>query len=250
MNFDIVLACIWIFFWELYWNFVWWWSLVTQIFLQNIIGFDIKNAIALDNAAVLWSEIGLLCMLLRKEKIESWMWVLVIVAIFWALFWANLLSVVPSQYMKIFFTLAIVGLVIKNLFFASVEKWEKWCILSPQKLIFLCIAWFFIATYNAFLSVWDFIVGLLVLTSLFHFTYHRALFVLSFSFVFARAIGTVEYFRLWLIDINFYFPMFFTALCSGLIAGYFVHKIHSNILEKFLKYLSVLLALYLVIELV
>ena len=53
---------------------------MTQIFLQNIIGFEIKNAIALDNAAVLGSEIGLLLMLLRKEKIEKWMWYMMAVA--------------------------------------------------------------------------------------------------------------------------------------------------------------------------
>ena len=57
MNFDIILACIGIFFGELYGNFVGGGSLVTQIFLQNIIGFEIKHAIALDNAAVLGSEI-------------------------------------------------------------------------------------------------------------------------------------------------------------------------------------------------
>lgn len=53
---------------------------MTQIFLQNIIGFEIKNAIALDNAAVLGSEIGLLVMLLRKQKIEKWMWYVVVVS--------------------------------------------------------------------------------------------------------------------------------------------------------------------------
>ncbi len=249
IHLDIFLACIGIFFWELYGNFVWWGSLVTQIFLQNIIGFPIKNAIALDNAAVLWSEIGLLCMLLRKERIEKWMWNLVIVAIFWAFFWANLLNIVPSEYVKICFTWAIIGLVVKNLFFSSAEKWEKWLIISYKNIFLLCIATFFIATYNAFLSIWDFIVWLLTLTAIFHFSYHRALFLLSFAFVFARAVGTLEYFRLGLIDVEFYIPMFFTALSSGLIAWYFVHKIHSRILEKFLKYLSVLLAIYLVFEL-
>lgn len=53
MNIDILLACLGIFFGELYGNLVGGGSLVTQIFLQNIIGFEIKNAIALDNAAVL-----------------------------------------------------------------------------------------------------------------------------------------------------------------------------------------------------
>ena len=249
MNIDIVLACIGIFFGELYWNFVWWWSLVTQIFLQNIIGFDIKNAIALDNAAVLWSEIGLLVMLLRTQKIESWMWWLVWVSSLWAIFWANLLNIVPMEVMKIVFTLAVLGLVIKNLFFSSETHIEKGFILNRRNLVLLCIASFFIATYNAFLSIWDFIIWLLILTSIFHFKYHRALFILTFCFVFARAVGTLEYFRLDLIDVDFYIPMFFSAMMSWLIAWYFVEKIHSDTLTKFLKYLSIVLAGYLIFQL-
>lgn len=249
MNFDIFLACIGIFFGELYGNFVGGWSLVTQIFLQNIIGFDIKNAIALDNAAVLWSEIWLLFMLLRKQKIEKWMWYVVVISSLWALFWANLLNIVPNEIMKIIFTLAVVWLVVKNLFFSSEKPKETGFIVNNRNLVLLCIASFFIATYNSFLSIWDFIIGLLVLTSVFHFKYHRALFVLSFGFVFARSVGTVEYFRLGLIDINFYVPMFITALFAWVIAGYFVEKIHSDILNKILKYLSILLAVYLVAQL-
>lgn len=246
MNSDIFLACIGIFFGELYGNFVGGWSLVTQIFLQNIIGFEIKNAIALDNAAVLWSEIWLLFMLLRKQKIEKWMWYIVAVSSLWALFWANLLNIVPSEIMKIIFTLAVVWLVVKNLFFSSEKPKETGFIVSNKNLILLCITSFFIATYNSFLSIWDFIIGLLALTSIFHFKYHRALFVLTFGFVFARAVWTVEYFRLDLINISFYIPMFITALLAWVIAGYFVEKIHSDILSKILKYLSVLLAIYLI----
>lgn len=249
MNFDIFLACIGIFFGELYGNFVGWGSLVTQIFLQNIIGFEIKNAIALDNAAVLGSEIGLLLMLLKKEKIEKWMWYMMGVAWFWSLFGANLLHTIPTEYVKVIFTIAVVWLVIKNLFFPSLGLKERWFHPTQRTLFPLAVATFFIATYNAFLSIWDFIIGLLILTSLFHFSYHRALFVLSFCFVFARAVGTFEYFRLDLIDIHFYIPMFCTAFCSGIIAGYFVHKIHSDILTKILKYLSFFLAGYLVFQL-
>jgi len=249
MNFDIVLACLGIFFGELYGNFVGGGSLVTQIFLQNLIGFEIKNAIALDNAAVLWSEIGLLMMLLRKQKIERWMWYLVWVSSLWAIFWANLLYIIPTAVMKFIFTFAVIGLVIKNLFFSSTTHKEQVFVWNKKNLILLCGASFFIATYNAFLSIGDFIIGLLVLTSIFHFTYHRALFILTFAFVFARAIGTIEYLRLWLIDLDFYIPMFFSAMASWLIAGYFVHKIHSDILGKILKYISVFLAGYLVLQL-
>lgn len=249
MNFDIALACLGIFFGELYGNFVGWGSLVTQIFLQNIIWFEIKNAIALDNAAVLGSEIGLLTMLLRKQKIEKWMWSVVVVSSFGALFWANLLNIVPTDIMKIVFTLAVVWLVVKNLFFSSDNKKENGFVLSSRNLILLCIASFFIATYNAFLSIWDFIIGLLILTSIFHFKYHRALFLLTFWFVFARSVGTLEYLRLDLIDMNFYLPMFLSAMLSGLIAGYLVEHVHSDILNKILKYLSIFLALYLVVQL-
>ncbi len=249
MNTDILLACLGIFFGELYGNFVGWGSLVTQIFLQHVIGFDIKNAIALDNAAVLWSEIGLLAMLLRKQKIEIWMWWVVWISSLWALFGANLLNIVPTEIMKIIFTLAIVWLVIKNLFFSSKETKERGFIFTKNNLILLCIASFFIATYNAFLSVWDFIIGLLVLTSIFHFKYHRALFLLTFGFVFARAVWTLEYFRLGLIDLDFYIPMFISAMGSWIIAWYFVEKIKSDILGKILKYLSVLLAGYLIFQL-
>lgn len=249
MNFDIVLACLGIFFWELYGNFVGGGSLVTQIFLQNIIWFEIKNAIALDNAAVLWSEIGLLVMLLRKQKVEKWMWYVVVVSSFWALFGANLLNIVPTEVMKLIFTLAVISLVIKNLFFSSENHKEKGFILNRTNLALLCFASFFIASYNAFLSIGDFIIGLLVLTSIFHFKYHRALFLLTFGFVFARAVGTIEYFRLDLIDIDFYVPMFLSAMVSGLIAGYLVEHVHSDILSRILKYLSIFLALYLIVQL-
>lgn len=109
-------------------------------------------------------------------------------------------------------------MVIKNLFFASQEHKEKGFVVSSKNIALLCFASFFIATYNAFLSIGDFIIGLLILTSVFHFKYYRALFLLTFGFVFARAVGTVEYLRLDLIDMNFYFPMFFAAMVSGLIA--------------------------------
>lgn len=250
MNIDILIACIGIFIWELYGNFVWGWSIVTQIFLQNIIWFEIKNAIALDNAAVLWSQIGLLFMLLRKENVEKWMWVIAWAALFWAYLWANLLYALPSDYVKVIFTLAIVWLVIKNFFFPSHwEQQKKWFILNKKNLVLLCFAAFFIATYNAFLSIWNFIFGLLILTSIFHFTYHRALFILSFAFVFARTLGTYEYMRLWLLDFDFFIPMFVTAFASGIIVGSLVHKIQSNTLNMFLKYFSVLLALYLIMQL-
>jgi len=249
MNFDIFLACAGIFFGELYGNFVGGWSLVTQIFLQNIIGFDIKNAIALDNAAVLWSEIGLLIMLLRKQKIEKWMWYVVWVSSLWALFWANLLNIIPSEVMKVFFTWAVLWLVIKTLFFSNWKQWE--IVFNPnlRNIVLLCTASFFIATYNAFLSVGDFIIWLLILTTIFKFPYHRALFLLTFGFVFARAVWTIEYFRLDLIDTSFYFPMLLSATVSWLIAWYFVEKIHSDILTKFLRYLSVFLAWYLIFQL-
>jgi hypothetical protein len=43
--------------------------------------------------------------------------------------------------------------------------------------------------------------------------------------------------------------MFFTAMAAWIIAWYFVEKIHSDILNKFLKYLSIVLAGYLLLQL-
>lgn len=246
---DIFLASIGIFIWELYGTFVGWWSLVTQIVLQDVIGFNIKNAIALDNAAILGWEIWLLIMLLRKNKIEKWMWYIVICASFWAIFWANLLYMIPSEIMKIFFTGAVVWVVIKNLIPSKDKAYKSDFDASHKSLLFLCFACFFIWIYNSFLSIWDFIIGLLILTWFFHFKYHKALFILSFGFVFWRAIWTLEYFRLWLIDIDFYVPMFFATLMSWLLWWYFVEKIHSDTLTKILKYLSIFLAWYLVFQL-
>jgi len=67
---EIIIACIGIFLGEFYGNFVGGGSIVTQFVLQNIIGMDLKSAIALDNAAVIGSEMGLLCMLLWHHRIR------------------------------------------------------------------------------------------------------------------------------------------------------------------------------------
>jgi len=149
--------------------------------------------------------------------------------------------------MKFLFTIAIIGIVTKN-FFPSKQEKSIGFVLTKKSLIFLCFALLFVAVYNAFLSIWDFLIGLLILTSVFHFPYHKALFLITFTSVFTRAAASLEYFRLDLIDTNFYMPMFVTALIAWLIAGYFVQKIDNDILSKILKYLSIFLALYLVID--
>lgn len=90
---------------------------------------------------------------------------------------------------------------------------------------------------------------MLILTALFRFKYHKALFIFAFITAFPRFVSTIEYFRHGLLDMNFYIPMFFSSLVAGALAGYIVEKIDSKALNVFLKYLTVAMAGYLVFEL-
>jgi len=117
---------------------------------------------------------------------------------------------------------------------------------SKKNITLLSILVFFIAIYSSFMSIWDFVIWLLLLTSLFHFKYHKALFILSITSVIIRLIATIEYFRYWLIDFDFFIPMFFSAMIAWFIAWYFVEKIDSKILEKLLKFIWVFLAIYII----
>lgn len=72
MNSDIIIATIGVFIGELYGNFVWGGSVVTQIVLQNILWMDIKSAMALDNAAVIGSNLWLIIIMMRKYKFKKW----------------------------------------------------------------------------------------------------------------------------------------------------------------------------------
>ncbi len=245
---DIFLASVWVFLWELYWNFVWWGSIVTQFFLQSIIWIDIKNAIALDNSAVLGSEIWLSIMLLRKNKFEKWFILLIIYWILGSFLWVFILNILPVEILQIIFTIILFWIVWYSFIWKS-SKNEKWFIKNRKNIILLSIWIFFIAIYSSFMSIWDFVIWLLLLTSIFHFKYHKALFILSITSVIIRLIATIEYFRYWLIDLKYFIPMFFSAMLAWFIAWYFVEKIDSKILEKLLKFIWIFLAIYIVFNL-
>jgi len=57
---EIFLASLGMFVGELYGNMVGGGSLVTQTVLQSILHIDIKSAIALDNAAIVGSALGII----------------------------------------------------------------------------------------------------------------------------------------------------------------------------------------------
>lgn len=87
MNLDIIYASLGVFVGELYGSFVGGGSLITQLVLQEVVGFDIRHSIALDNAAVLGSALGLLGMLLYQgHRPEKWMWYMIIISTLGALF--------------------------------------------------------------------------------------------------------------------------------------------------------------------
>ena len=242
---DIFLASIGVSLWWFYWSFVWGWSIVTQFFLQNLIWIDIKNAMALDNAAALWTEIWLAIMLLRKNKFEKWMIYLIISWIIWSFIWVFILNILPVFLLKIVFSVILLSIVIYS-FLPKSSKNTKWFIVNKRNIILLSIWIFFQAIYSSFMSIWDFVVWLLLLTSLFNFKYHKALFILSISSVFIRLIATEEYFRYWLIDFDFFIPMFFSAMIAWFWAWYLVEKVNAKKIEILLKFIWVFLSMYII----
>jgi len=247
MNSDIIVATLGVFLWEIYWNFVWWGSLVTQIALQNIIWMPIKEAMALDNAAVIGSNVGMFIMLLRSNKFVWWMIPFTLFQILWAFLWVVLLLWIPVIALKIIFISAIILLVIKNFFFSSSsEKKEKWFIPTNKNIFLLCLFWIFIWWYNAAFVIWDWIIALLILTSVFHFRYNKAIWLLIVSMCVAQPFATFWYIQNDLVDFSYLIPMICATLFAWLIVGYFLEKIDSKVLEKFLKYLSVFLVIYLI----
>ena len=245
---EIFLASLWIFLWEIYGNFVWWWSIVTQFFLQWILGIDIKRAIALDNAAVLWSELGLMIMLLKNHKFEKYFIWLMIFWISGALIWSYLLHLIPIVIMEIIFTWILFCFVIYNFIVPSDKNESTTFVPSRKNILFLGIAILFVSVYNAFMSIGDFVIALFILMYIFHFGYHKSLFIISTVWILVRSAATYNYIQFGYVDWNYLIPMFFSALFAGLIAGYLVQKIHSKYLEQALKYLSVILVLYLIVN--
>ncbi len=246
MNTDILIAVLGVFIGEFYGNFVGGGSLVTQIALQNIIGMDIKPAIALDNAAVLGSNVGMILALWRKYKVQWWFAVFTVFQIVGALLGAWLLVAIDATLLKWIFIATVIGLVVKNLFFPDGEHREKGFDPTQRRIAWLAVAAILIGAYNAAFVIGDWIIALLILTSCFAIKYQQAIFLLVFSMLFSQSAAVYQYWAHGLIDWSFLGPMLVVTLFGGMLAGTLIEKIHSEKLETFLKYLSLGLVVYLV----
>lgn len=250
MNYDIIIATIWVFIGELYGNFVGGWSVITQIVLQNILWMDIKKAIALDNAAVIGSNLGMFLIMVRKYKIKKWFFPFIIAQWLWAILWAYTLVKIDPDILKMIFIWAVILLVIKNLFIKDTEGSKKWFKVNSKSIVLLIFAWLFIGAYNAAFVIWDWIIALLILTAFFSMKYHNAIYIMTISSLFAQSIAVRQYYVNWLLDIEFLIPMIIATFLGWMICATVLEKIHSEKLEQFLKYLSVVLVWYLIFWLV
>jgi uncharacterized membrane protein YfcA len=245
---QISLASLGIFIGEMYGNFVGGGSIVTQFFLQNLLDFPLKEAIALDNAAVLGSEIGLLFMLLKTEKIHKSHLIFTIFILIGSYFGAQLLHIISIDHLKLIFITAIGLVVVKSFLVKDEPKTPQ----TPTHLHHIALYTFatFIGAYNAFLSIGDWIFGLLGLVFLFKYPYKRSIFLLAFSLFFGRSLAVTQYFQFGYINFSFWIPMFTSALSAGLIAGHLMNRVNIDKLKPVLKILGIILAIYLSINLI
>lgn len=249
LSLSIIVACIGIFIGEFYGNFVGGGSIVTQFFLQNILSFDVKSAIALDNAAVLGSELGLFLMLLRTQQIERFHFVYILACLLGSYIGAEILLIIPRETLEVIFTLVVVIVLAKILFYNKEPKFNDSFEVTLRNVLLLSLFGLLIGIYNALLSIGDFIFGLLGLIYLFHFRYHNALFLLSFSLVFGRALAAFRYYQFGFINLDFLIPMFCSAALSGVIVGAIVHKVKTDKILVLLKCVGSILAISLIYKL-
>ena len=246
---EIIIATIGVFLGELYGSIVGGGSLVTQIALQNILHFDIKTAMALDNAAVLGSNIGMLLVLFRKHIIKWWFVLFTFFQGIGAYFGAILLVWIDPSILKFIFIVALLLLVVKNLLFADTHKDTKG--YKETYVFFICISFaaIFIGAYNAAFVIGDWVIALLILTSVFRIRYHSAIFLLTVSAFFSQPIAVYQYYVHGLLDMYFLIPMIIATTIGGMISAYLLSNIQSEKMEHVLKYLSVGLVVYLVVSL-
>lgn len=246
---DIVIATLGIFIGGIYGGLVGGSSIVTQIFLQNILNMPIKEAMALDNAACIGGTLGILAVIFWKNTLKWWMIPFIASQIFGAFLGVEILLWIPERLLQIIFIGAIILLVIKNLFFASSkEKKEKGFNDSYINVALLCLAAIAIGTYNAAFVVGDWIIAILILTSVFHFKYQNAIFLLVLSMSISQPFATWGYIENNLVDISFLIPMAISSLVAGVLSGFLLQKIDSKKLETVLKYLSIVLVGYLIFK--
>ncbi|MFK7901462.1 MAG: sulfite exporter TauE/SafE family protein [Nitratireductor sp.] len=242
-----LIATIGIFIGELYGNFVGGGSIVTQFFLQGILDIPIKQAIAWDNAAVLGSELGLFLTLWYKNRLEKWMGVLAASGVAGSILGLYILNIIDAGLLKIVFTGVIVA-VLAHIFFSKSKPKQEQPVKTDNWHLLIAIG-FSIGAYNAFLSIGDYVIGLLLLTSVIGLKYTRALFGLSFMLVFARCFAAVGYFQLDYLDWSFVVPMFTSATAAGIIVGTLMNKYNFDWMEKVLKFVGLSLGLYLIYSL-
>ena len=144
------------------------------------------------------------------------------------------------------FIIAMILLVLKNMFVADQVKGDQEFKQNYKNLALLSMAALFIGAYNAAFVIGDWIIALLILTSIFSLKYHQAIFLLVFSMFFSQPIAAYQYYLNGLIDFRFLIPMFSATLLGGLISAIILDKIHSQKLETLLKYLSLALVIYLI----
>ncbi len=245
LGMEVLIATIGVFVAECYGNFVGGGSLVTQAVLQNILHFDIKPAMALDNAAVIGSNLGMAIALGRKYTIKWWIFPFTLFQVIGALLGAWLLVIIDVEMLKLIFAATIILLVIKNVFFSRTLHENQGFVESHRNFLILFFITLFIGTYNAAFVIGDWMIALLLLTSLLGFKYQHASFVLALSSLFAQSVASYQYFIHGLLDLHFLLPMFCATLVSGLLVGTLLDKIHSKHLETFLRYLSIVFVIYL-----
>ncbi len=249
MQLDVLIATFGTFVGELYGNMVGGGSLVTQVVLQNIVGLDIKSAMALDNTMVIGSSVAMLFVFFKKYKIQWWFFLFAAFKMLGAYLGALVLIVIDVYLLKILFTVSIVLLVLKNLFVKEGKHKEKGFKVSYKNLIFLSCAAVFMGAYNAAFVIGDWVIGLLILTSIFAIRYQYAIFLMIFSEIFSQPVAAYQYYKNDLLDFDFLIPMICAALVAGAISANLLHKIHFEKLEKVLKCLSVFLVIYLIFSL-
>ena len=243
-----IIATLGVFLGELYGNFVGGGSIVTQFVLQSILNMDIKKAMTLDNFAAYGSVLGMLFVFIKKKyKINLSIFSIFVLAQFLgSLLGAYFLVIFPAYLVKILFIASILFVVIYNFIGNKFSFLHK---IKSGYTTFALVG-LLIGAYNGLLVIGDWIVALLLLTSVLGFSYQKAVFMLTLSSFFASPASLVTYYKAGLIDLSFAIPMTAATIMGGLISASIIDRLDSDSMKKILKILGVLLALYLVVDLI
>ncbi|MBI95596.1 hypothetical protein CL656_00375 [bacterium] len=244
---ETFIASLGIFIGELYGNLVGGGSLVTQAVLQKVLMIDIKTAMALDNSAIMGSVLGMIIAMFKNHKIKKYFFLFIAFQLIGVFIGASILVNIDINILKTIFSSSIVVLLIKNLFIKDSNVKEKGFKPSALNYILLALSGLIIGTYNAAFVIGDWIIAILLLTKLLHLKYQEAVFLLVLTQVLVQPFAVYEYFKGGLIDFNLLIPMTCATFIAGIVSGNILNKIQSHVLENILKYLSVALAIYLIL---